>query len=59
VSHPEFIALVKQMRASQTRFFQARAVYDMQEAKRLERLVDLAIKDAEAGPHLFDERSPA
>lgn len=54
----EFVALVKQMRLIQRRYFKERRPADVATSIALERQVDKAIERFEAPPTLFD-REPA
>lgn len=58
MSQAEFVALVKEMRAKQKQFFsKGRTEHTLGEAITLERRVDQAVREYEAGPKkpgLFD-----
>lgn len=55
MTHDEFKALVAEMRHAQRRYFNARTFENLEEAKRLERLVDEALKDDRQKPLFGDE----
>lgn len=48
-----FLELVRQLREAQKRFFRHRKQADLEESKRLKRLVDSAMEDEKKGPALF------
>lgn len=49
MTHGEFVGMVRQMRSAQTEYFRVRSQAHLIEAKRLERLVDTAIRNFGGG----------
>ena len=54
MSYKEFVDLVEKMREHQRNFFTLRKQLDLDESKRLEKIVDAEIKSQKEGGGLFD-----
>lgn len=47
MTHGEFVGMVRRLRSAQTEYFRVRSQANLIEAKRLERLVDTAVRNWE------------
>jgi len=54
MSYKEFVNLVEKMRTHQRNFFTFHKQFDLDESKRLEKIVDAEIKSQKEGGGLFD-----